>query len=133
MIDFVRAVIKNPEGQILMVFNSKAAGGAGDWNFPGGKIDPGETPEAAIIRETREEINLDIIRLSELFIIDVWFPGHYSGAPRRGAYYDASADLSGIVLNEPDKITRTKFFTRDEIEKKDNLSMAVRAYLEHTE
>ncbi len=30
------------------------------WEFPGGKIDPGETPEACIIREIKEELNITI-------------------------------------------------------------------------
>jgi len=31
------------------------------WEFPGGKIEQGETPEAAIIREVKEEVNIDVI------------------------------------------------------------------------
>lgn len=33
---------------------------AGLWEFPGGKVDPGETPEAAIVREMREELAVEI-------------------------------------------------------------------------
>lgn len=59
MIKVVAAIIEK-DGEIL--FCKRGAGGncEGLWEFPGGKIEPGETPFEAIIREIREELSAEI-------------------------------------------------------------------------
>lgn len=44
------------EGKLLVTQRRECDSFAGEWEFPGGKVDPGESPEAACIREIREEI-----------------------------------------------------------------------------
>ena len=46
----------DPDGRVLLAQRPEGKSLAGLWEFPGGKVDPGETPEAALIRELREEL-----------------------------------------------------------------------------
>lgn len=61
MIDVVAAIIKNAEGKILIAQRNLKKSQGGLWEFPGGKIEPNETKEQAIVREIKEELNMDIL------------------------------------------------------------------------
>ncbi len=50
------------DGRILLARRPEGKAMAGLWEFPGGKMDPGETPEAALIRELREELGIDVAK-----------------------------------------------------------------------
>ena len=57
------AVITDANQRILITRRSQhAPHGAMLWEFPGGKLNSGETPESALIREVKEEIGLDVIQ-----------------------------------------------------------------------
>lgn len=47
------------DNRVLLAQRPEGKSMAGLWEFPGGKIDPGETPEAALIRELDEELGID--------------------------------------------------------------------------
>tara|TARA_R110002072_G_scaffold131388_1_gene270908 strand:+ start:8650 stop:9117 length:468 start_codon:yes stop_codon:yes gene_type:complete len=47
------------DGRVLLAQRPAGRSMAGLWEFPGGKVDPGETPEAALIRELAEELGID--------------------------------------------------------------------------
>lgn len=47
------------DGRVLLAQRPEGKSMAGLWEFPGGKVEPGETPEAALIRELREELAIE--------------------------------------------------------------------------
>ena len=49
------------DGRVLIAQRPAGKSMAGLWEFPGGKVDPGETPEGALIRELREELAIDTV------------------------------------------------------------------------
>ena len=56
----VACALINEYGKVLINERPVGKDYAGYWEFPGGKVDEGETPEEAIIRELKEEINIDV-------------------------------------------------------------------------
>jgi 8-oxo-dGTP diphosphatase len=56
----VAAAIFDEGGRVLIARRPPGKQLAGLWEFPGGKVEPGETPEAALIRELEEELDLTV-------------------------------------------------------------------------
>ncbi|MEO9601272.1 (deoxy)nucleoside triphosphate pyrophosphohydrolase [Parasphingorhabdus sp.] len=56
----VAAALMDQNGRILVQKRPKGKPMAGLWEFPGGKVEPGETPEIALIRELQEELGIAV-------------------------------------------------------------------------
>ena len=56
----VAVALIDPDGRVLIAQRPEGKALAGLWEFPGGKVEPGERPEAALIRELKEELGIDV-------------------------------------------------------------------------
>lgn len=65
MIDVVAAIIEDG-GQFLACRRRIERAEGGSWEFPGGKVEPGESTGEAVVREIREELDIDV-RSSDIF------------------------------------------------------------------
>lgn len=69
----VAAALFDPQGNILLAKRPPGKAMAGLWEFPGGKIEPNERPEQAIVRELQEEL---AITVSESDLFPLTFASH---------------------------------------------------------
>ena len=56
----VAVALIDPDGRVLIAQRPEGKQLAGLWEFPGGKVEPGERPEQALIRELKEELGIDV-------------------------------------------------------------------------
>ena len=69
----VAVALIDADGRVLIAQRPEGKKLAGLWEFPGGKVGPDETPEAALVRELREELGLD---LSHACLAPLTFASH---------------------------------------------------------
>ena len=56
----VACALVDDDGRVLLAKRPQGRSMAGLWEFPGGKLEAGETPEAALIRELKEELGIEV-------------------------------------------------------------------------
>ena len=59
LLPVVACALVDVDGRVLVAQRPEGKHFAGLWEFPGGKIESGETPEASLIRELKEELGID--------------------------------------------------------------------------
>lgn len=101
---FVRVVIQNEKGEFLLVKDQWG------WNFPGGKIEINETPEAAAQRELFEETNLEAENLEKIWEDHVFYANLKKGNQHwKGWFFKANKYTGEIKIKEVGKIFEIKF------------------------
>lgn len=61
IVEVAAAVLQKPDGTFLLAQRPAGKIWAGYWEFPGGKVEPGETPHHALVRELREELGIETV------------------------------------------------------------------------
>jgi 8-oxo-dGTP diphosphatase len=93
VLDVAAGVILNESGQILIAQRPDHLHQGGLWEFPGGKLEAGETPRQALDRELQEELDIQVERASPLMTLrhdypdrrvrlHVWRVERFSGTPQ---------------------------------------------------
>ncbi|WP_368562644.1 Nudix family hydrolase [Pseudoxanthomonas sp. UTMC 1351] len=109
-IHVMAAVITDARGRILLARRTEGRDLAGRWEFPGGKREPGETPEAALARELQEELGIDIEVGEHVISVPQQYPDkrlrldvrrltRWKGTPR-------GHEGQALAWVAPDKLTR---------------------------
>ena len=78
------------DGRVLAARRTAPAAAAGRWEFPGGKVEPGETPAAALVREVGEELGCRVA-----------VTGWLAGSVPVGAAHELRVALADLVDGEP--------------------------------
>jgi len=85
-------ILRNIHGEILIAQRPKNKYKGGLWEFPGGKVEPGESAFQALQRELAEELNIDVISADSwltfqhdysdrVVLLDTWHVTAFSGTP----------------------------------------------------
>ncbi len=74
IIHVVAAALVDGEGRVLLAQRPDGKSLAGLWEFPGGKLEPGESPEAALARELDEELGIAQLQLEPFTFVSFAYP-----------------------------------------------------------
>ena len=100
----VTAAIVENAGTVMIARRKKKGRAGGVWEFPGGKVEPGESPEDGLRRELREELGLDV-RVGPFF---GRFPFRSDKIKLELIAFRVTIEGGSLVLNDHDEIRWVK-------------------------
>lgn len=105
-------------GRVLLAERPEGKHLAGFWEFPGGKLEPGELPLAALARELREELGIELQSATPLIripwkyedltlVLDAWVVDQWIGTPQslegQALRWSNPADIDPLVMTPADR------------------------------
>jgi len=117
-IHVVAGVLTDGADRVLLAQRPEGKHLAGGWEFPGGKLEPGETRYEALVREFKEELGVEVVTARPLIrarhqyptreiLLDVWVVSEYRGEPAgldgQALRWCARADLPAAKLLPADR------------------------------
>jgi 8-oxo-dGTP diphosphatase len=112
MVLVVAAALMDAEGRVLLAQRPANKSLGGLWEFPGGKVEPGEAPEAALVRELAEElaIHVDACDLEPLTFVSWAYPDFHLLMPlwavRRWRGEPRSVEAQALAWAWPSQMDR---------------------------
>ena len=97
------AIISDKEGKILLCHRNDLM----KWNFPGGTVEPGESPWDATVREVKEEVGLDV-KVKRLVNV-------YSKPYSEDVSFDFECEVIGGELTISDEADKVEYFAVDKL------------------
>ncbi len=105
----VKAAVVIKKGDTFLLVQENGARSRGWWNWPQGRVEEGETPEEAAIREAKEETGFDITIVRKLAVLTETFPDTKE-------LHVFLGNITGGSLNFPrDEIMAAQYFTLEQI------------------
>jgi len=113
-------VLLDPAGRVLLAQRPPGKHLAGMWEFPGGKLEPGETPIEGLLRELREELDVEVDPRNATpliqvpwnygerdLLLDAWRVDAWRGTPRplegQGLQWRRPSDIAWAMLAPADR------------------------------
>ena len=114
----VCAAVIRKNGKILLTTRPTGTHLAGMWEFPGGKIEPGETPNECLRREIIEELGIEVMPLDTMFFINHDYPGKSVNIRFIRCLTDAEIPTIGLEGQQvrwysPDELAHIKLIEAD--------------------